>query len=143
MTVRELLDKTGGTVEQVNPTATVAEAARLLLDRNIGSLLICEDGRAIGIFTKNDLLRRYLENPSDFGGKPVSHDHARPLFSTSPEADLGEVFAEMVTRGIRHVPVLVNGNPAGIVTPIDILLHMKETIGHENQQLLQYIHGTH
>jgi CBS domain-containing protein len=141
MKVRDLIQEKGGAVHTVEPSATVAEAARILLDRDIGSLLITEDGRATGIFTKNDLLRRYLEDPAGFGSASVVNPAARELYSTTLDASLGEVFGEMIRRGIRHVPVLDGGRPAGMITPIDVLVHLKEAVHYENEQLRKYIYG--
>jgi CBS domain-containing protein len=141
MKVHELIKKKGSTVYQVQAATTVAEAAKILLEKDIGSLLICDGDRVAGIFTKNDFVRRYLENPSGFSEKTVANSQGRPLFFTTLQADLGELFTEMVQRGIRHVPVLDGGKPVGMITPTDILLHLKEAIRYENQQLVKYIQG--
>jgi CBS domain-containing protein len=143
MKVRDLIQQNENTVHEVGPETTVAEAARAMIENNIGSVLIAEDGRAIGIFTKNDLLRRYLEDPGGFGGKAVVSRTGRKLCSTTPDADLTDVFGEMVERGIHHMPVIEDGKAVGMLTPIDVLLHLKEAVHYENKQLLQYIHGSY
>jgi CBS domain-containing protein len=143
MKVRELIQTYENTVHQIGPGTTVAEAARTLLEENIGSVLIAEDGLAIDIFTKNDFLRRYLEDPGGFAGKAVGSRAERKLFSATPDADLADVFAQMIERGIRHMPVFEDGKAVGMLTPIDVLLHLKEAVRFENKQLLQYIHGSY
>jgi len=143
MKVQELIDKKGTTVHAIQVTTTVGEAARVLLEKEVGSLLVCEGDKVSGIFTKNDLLRRYLASPSDFASKPLQNRPTRPLFSTTLDADLSDVFNVMVERGIRHVPVLDGGKAVGMVTPIDILLYLKEAVQHDNQQLIRYIQGSY
>jgi CBS domain-containing protein len=141
MKVSDLIRQKGGAVHHVPPQTKVAEAAQILLEKDIGSVLITEEGRATGIFTKNDLLRRYLEDPARCGEESVASRTGRELYSTAPDANLREVFGEMVRRGIRHVPVLDGGKPVGMITPIDVLMYLREAVDHENQQLRQYIYG--
>lgn len=143
MKVQELIQKKAAKVHSIQETATVAEAARMLLAMDVGSVLVCRGAEVIGIFTKNDLLRRYLESPGDFGKQPVRNPAARPLFTAAPDADLSDVFSAMVERGIRHVPVLEGGKAVGMVTPIDILLYLKEAVRHENEHLIRYIQGSY
>ncbi len=143
MKVQELIEKKGTTVHAIQATTTVGDAARILLEKEVGSLLVCEGDKVSGIFTKNDLLRRYLESPSDFASKPLQDRQARPLFSTTLDTDLSEVFDVMVDRGIRHVPVFDGGKAVGIVTPIDILLYLKEAVKHDNEHLIRYIQGSY
>jgi len=142
MKVQELVQQKNTIVHSVQETATVSDAASLFLAKNISSVLVCKGDEVVGIFTKNDFLRRYLESPSDFAKQPVHNPNARPLFSTTPNADLGAVLSAMIERGLHHVPVLDGGKAVGMVTPIDILLHMKEVLHFENEQLIQYIRSS-
>jgi len=144
MTVQDLIKQKGNTVYCAGLRTTVSQAATLFLEKSVGSLVVCDQDRATGIFTKNDVLRRYLANPSGFASATIGDEPSRELFSTTLDANLGEVLEEMVRRGIRHVPVLdLSGKAVGIITPIDILLFKKDTLVHENQQLMNYIQGSY
>lgn len=82
MKVSELIQKKRATIHTAPATATVAEAARILLETEVSSLLVLEGDTASGIFTKNDLLRRYLESPTGFDRKELRDVQSKPLFST-------------------------------------------------------------
>lgn len=143
MKVSELIQKKRATIHTAPATATVAEAARILLETEVSSLLVLEGDTASGIFTKNDLLRRYLESPTGFDRKELRDVQSKPLFSTELDANLNDVFAEMVDRGIHHAPVFDGGKAVGMITPIDILLYLKEAVRHENEHLIRYIQGSY
>jgi CBS domain-containing protein len=141
MKVDELIKKRGGMVYRVQSDTTVADAAKILLEKDVGAVLVCDGERIVGIFTRNDIVRRYVENPAAFSGTSVASVPARPVFSAILDDDLGELFKEMVRRGIHHVPVIDGGRAVGMITPIDIVVHLKEAIQYENLQLINYIQG--
>lgn len=139
--VSELIHLKGPHVHTIPGSTTVAEAARAFLEKEVGSFLVGEDGQVLGIFTKNDLVRLAVEQEAGFGEHTVESVMTRDLFTTTPDADLDDVFGTMVDRGVRHVPVLDDGKAVGVITSIDILVHQKDAISFENEELLKYISG--
>ena len=98
----------------------VREVARMMRDRGVGSIVICDpEGAPAGMITDRDVTVRVAA-----GEKPMSApagEHAsRPLISGSPEMDLEEAAALMVQHRIRRLPVIEGGRLSGIVTLDDI-----------------------
>jgi CBS domain-containing protein len=107
------------------PTATVGEAIRTMLERDVGALLIvADDGRLLGIFSERDLLTRVAGRPGDCAGRPV-----REFMTADPEAvretdTLALALHKMDGGGYRHLPVLKNGQPLGMLSVRDMLRHI-------------------
>ncbi len=104
----------------VGPTATVAEAATVMGTRGVGSALVMEDGRLLGIFTERDVLRAV---GSSVGAEAL---HMREAMTPDPETvppsmDAEEALALMLKRGFRHLPVVRDRHVVGIVSIRDLL----------------------
>ena len=116
--IRELEPKTAVAVSE---TTSIEEAIRLMVDRDIGAVLVVKDGRVAGIFTERDVLRRVVLS---------GVDRVRPVVEVMTggpetlEADDAIAFALnlMVVGGFRHVP-LVNddGTLEGMVSVRDVV----------------------
>ena len=105
----------------VSPDTPVGEAVRLMSDRRIGSLLVLEKGKVVGIFGERDVLLkniwdgRSLEAPvSEF----MTHD---PVCLTTHDS-IALAISRMVVGGYRHIPlVTATGEPSGILTMRDVM----------------------
>lgn len=130
-------------VVTVTPTASVGEAARLMLDHHISGLpVVDEAGAMVGILTEGDLLRRVELGTekripgwrawlATSGREALNYvqSHARrvrevmttPVTWVAPATELTEVVALMESRRIKRIPVLENDRIVGIVTRADLL----------------------
>ena len=99
---------------------TVGSAVRLMIDRDIGSVVVEDDGKPIGVFTERDLTRRILDQ-ADLLGQPVGEVMATPIVSVEPGQQIVEAFELMNERHVRRLPVVDEGRLAGIVTERDLL----------------------
>jgi CBS domain-containing protein len=100
------------------PETTVCEAARMMRDAGVGSLLVRADPP--GIVTDRDLRDRVLAVGVDPQG-PVGGIRTMPLITVAAEAPLMDALALMVDRGVRHLPVVRDGAVVGVVTDTDLL----------------------
>jgi CBS domain-containing protein len=107
-------------VIQVAPDATVAQALRTMIDRDIGSVVVAEGESAIGIFTERDLTRRILDDSSLLDRK-VDEVMSSPVTTVGPDDEVVFVFRLMNEKGIRRLPVVQDGRLVGIVTERDLL----------------------
>jgi CBS domain-containing protein len=103
----------------VAPTATVAEAAALMSVRHVGSVLVMAGPELSGIFTERDIVRALA---SDFD---AARDHVSMWMTSapvcaSPDDLVNEALARMIEGGFRHLPVLEDGRPCGIVSLRDL-----------------------
>jgi len=100
---------------------TVAAAARLMKERRIGALLVVHDGRLAGIFTERDALFRVVAEGRD-PAKTLVADVMTPNPRTiSPDRPFGHALHLMYEGGFRHVPVVDDGRPLGVVSARDAL----------------------
>jgi CBS domain-containing protein len=100
---------------------TVAAAARLMKQHGIGALLIIQEGRLAGIFTERDALFRVIaEGRSPAKTRVADVMTANPR-TIAPDRPFGHALHLMYEGGFRHVPVVENGRPIGVVSSRDAL----------------------
>ncbi len=122
-TVSQLLQKKGahiGEVWSVTPKASVQAAMQLMADKDIGAVVIAEDGKLLGIFSERDYARKVALK----GMAPdtcVDALMTREVISVAPEQSIEECMALMTTKAIRHLPVVERGQLAGMVTIRDVV----------------------
>lgn len=112
-------------VVAVCPETTIRAAIALMLEKNVGAVLVVNDaGKLIGIFSERDLLRRVAGLISDPLDQPVGNFMtARPI-TVGPHDTLNFVLHKMDGGGHRHVPVLDGGKPTGVISVRDMLRHI-------------------
>lgn len=137
-TVRELLARKGSDVVSVAPTASVLDAARLMDERGMGSVLVLGDAQQLlGIFTERDLLRRVVA-----AGLPAATTLVQSVLTASPITCLPETSVEecseiMNSRRIRHLPVVDASGLLGVVSSRDVLAHQVA----EHEATIQYMNS--
>src|SRR5205085_6174419 len=116
-----------GSAVTLPATATVTEAMQTMLARNIGSLLIvAPDGKLLGIFSERDLLTKVAGTEADYANKPV-RQYMTPNPETVKQTDtLGFALHKMDVGGYRHLPVLKDGQPCGMLSVRDMLRHITQ-----------------
>jgi CBS domain-containing protein len=98
------------------PETFVREAAKRMAARNVGAILIVEDGRLIGIFTERDLLVRVVAPGLDALATRLADVMTRAPQTIDPDDTLGYALLMMHKKGFRHLPVVQEGRPIGIVS---------------------------
>ncbi len=102
------------------PMATIREAATIMTVSKVSSLLIVEDNDVVGIVTDRDLRSRALAIGMD-PGHPVKSIMTKNPVTASAESLAFEVLMEMLARNIHHLPVVRDGEPAGVITTTDLM----------------------
>jgi len=105
-TVEHLLDRKGRAVHTISPDATVLQASRLMNEHRIGSLVVTDAGRLVGIFTERDVLRRVVSEQRNPSTSKVSDVMTTTVACASPHTRLAEVRRVMFEKRIRHLPVV-------------------------------------
>ena len=112
--------------DHARPTTTVRDAMRIMLARDIGALLVVDDdGKLLGIFSERDLLTKVagdtrLITPTDRSGL---HDAQAPRRLPRPTR-WPFALHKMDVGGYRHLPVLEEGRPVGVISVRDMLRHI-------------------
>lgn len=100
---------------------TVAAAARLMKEHRIGALLVLEEGRLAGIFTERDALFRVIAEGRDPKKTRIAEVMTANPRTIAPDRPFGHALHLMYEGGFRHVPVVDNGRPLGVVSARDAL----------------------
>ena len=142
MRIREVLDQKGSEVVTVEPDRTVHEAMKVLVEHNIGAVVVTRDGTIVGILTERDVLRLGAASPESLATTRVSDAMTTDLVVGVAE-DLVDYAAGIMTANrIRHLPVLEGEGLPGVVSIGDVVNAMKQEKEVENRYLRDYIQGT-
>jgi CBS domain-containing protein len=136
-----LLERKGSAVFSVPPTVTAAEAVQEMNRRKVGSVLIMEGDRLLGIFTERDVLSRVVAADLDPKKHAVAEVMTSDVLTISRQATVEEVMTLFGQRGCRHLPVVDAGRVVGLVSIGDISRWVADVSRHEAEQLKQYIAG--
>ena len=105
----------------LDASATVQDAARAMKARNVGDVLVRQDGKLRGIVTDRDIVVRVLaEDARSPGTRLLAEFCSADLECLSPDAEIGDAVRLMSEKAIRRVPIVENGRPLGIVTLGDL-----------------------
>lgn len=142
MKVREILQTKGAAVVTIEPDRTVHEAMKILCQHRIGALIVRESGGELaGIISERDILREGADRCEALKDTPVREVMTEDLIIGVPDDRLDYVMGIMTKNRIRHLPILDNGELAGIISIGDVVnAHLGET-AFENRLLRDYIHG--
>ena len=140
--VADILDTKGTAVLEIDGGATVFDAVTMMVEGNVGSLLVTEDGRLAGIVTERDYLRRVTIVGRDERTTPVREIMSAPIVYTTRESTIEECMAVMTERRIRHLPVLTETRDvAGVVSIGDLVKFQSKEQSAQIKFLEEYISG--
>ncbi len=141
MKIRDILRLKGSDIVTVYPNFTVHDAMRLLVEHNIGSVVVAEDGLAIGILTERDVLRLGSRDPSSLRTTPVQDVMTKDLIVGLLDDSLEYVMEIMTKNRIRHLPIVEDGVLEGIVSIGDVVSALRQSVEAENHYMRDYIQG--
>jgi CBS domain-containing protein len=140
-TVRDLLNSKGDEVWTIQPDETVLDAIQKMADQNVGSLVVIENGKPVGIFTERHYAREVFLKGRHSPTTPIREIMNTRAIHVSLEQTIEECMAVMTNEAIRHLPVLDHGKLVGIVSIGDLVKSRIADQEFEIEQLTQYIHG--
>ena len=139
MKVSDILRVKGNTLYTVSPESALSEAAKIMADHDIGSLVVMEHGELVGMLSFREIITALVANQGSLGEarvRPVMDD--APLTCT-PETDVNEVRRMMLNRHARYMPVLERGTLMGVISFYDVAKTVVEQQDFENRMLKAYI----
>jgi CBS domain-containing protein len=139
MRIADILRDKGPAVATVTETTTVTALLADLAAHNIGSMVVIGTGGIVGIVSERDVVRKLHEYGPDLLGRSVADVMSPVVVTCGPEDRVDDLAALMTDRRVRHVPVLVDGRLAGIVSIGDVVKNRMEEMAAERQQLRAYI----
>lgn len=142
MTVKEILEGKGTGVVAADSHWPVFQAARMMVDRKVGSLVVLDsNGGLRGILTERDILHHTAATPDGPGLATVGELMSTDLMIGFPEDDLDSVSQLMTERRIRHLPIMDQGKMVGIVSIGDVVKARVRQAEIEVRFLNDYIAG--
>jgi CBS domain-containing protein len=139
--VADVLSHKGHEVHTIGREKTTFEALETMVRHNVGALVVTENDAIAGIFTERDFLRRVVLKGLDPKATRVREVTSERLVCTDPDRPVEECMAVMTQERIRHLPVLVGGKLAGIVSIGDVVRHLSAERHVEIRYLTDYITG--
>jgi CBS domain-containing protein len=134
-TVRNILQKKGNTVYTVSPDSSVYEALEMLEDKNLGSLIVVQKGKLIGVFTERDYARKVIlkgHSSKETLVKDIMTD--RPPY-VNMDTSIEQCMQLMTEKFVRHLPVFENGELAGVISIGDVVKYIIE----EKDAIIEYL----
>lgn len=125
MKVKEIMTS----IIKASSETMVAAAAKIMSEKNIGSLLVEENGKIVGIVTERDFLKKIVAQCKDPCNVTVGYIMSCPLITVYPEKSIEEANEIMSKNKIRRLPVEKNGEIIGMVTIRDISNNLRYSLG--------------
>lgn len=142
MIVQDILKKKSSEVFTIHPQRTLLEASHILADNNIGALVVVDDAHApIGILSERDIVRQLAQAGEGVGSLTVGDVMTTEVVIALPDDDVAYLSHTMTNKRIRHLPVLREGQLAGIVSIGDVVKAQLDFYEGEARFLQQYITG--
>lgn len=110
-----------GEVITIEANVAVRKAVRLMNDREIGCLVVVQDGKPTGIVTERDMLKRVLVAGRDPRAVEVDEVMSKPLLFMEPEKEIEDAVKLMFKHKIKKLPVVENERLVGLVTLTDLI----------------------
>ena len=139
MLVSEILRIKGTVLFTTPPEAPVMDAVKVMAQNDIGSLVVMDHGRMIGIVTFAEVLRALADRAGTIGDLKISAITERSPLTAAPSIDVNELRRTMLERHARYVPVIDGNTLLGVVSFHDVAKAVLEEQGLENEMLKHYI----
>jgi CBS domain-containing protein len=140
MNVEHILQAKGRDVLTIEPSRTLAEAARALTERRIGAVVVADsDQSVLGILSERDIVRAVARGGAAALETPVSQHMTGKVVSCTRQSSVNELMEVMTERKFRHMPVIENGRLCGIISIGDVVKNRVAEIEAESQAMREYI----
>lgn len=143
MLVQAILNsKSGSGVVTVKTSASIADAAKILSEKGIGTVVVSDDGETpAGILSERDIVRELAKSGSDSLTQSVSTYMTSDLVTCTSDSNVQDVLAQMTEGRFRHMPVVEDGKLIGIVTLGDAVKAQLAEVAMEKDALAGMIMG--
>ncbi len=141
-TIGQLLESKGKDIWSIAPHATVFEALQIMAEKNVGVLLVIDDGEVVGIFSERDYARKVILKGKSSKDISVGDLMTKEVFYIKSQNTLQECMALMTAKHIRHIPVFENNQLIGVVTLGDVVKQIISDQEFTIRELGKYITGS-
>jgi CBS domain-containing protein len=139
MQVKEILRVKGNRLVSVDPSGQTSDAVRTMARENLGSLVVLQHERMVGMLTFHELLRALALRGGTLGDLPVGEIMDRDPVTATPDMELNDLRRTMLESGARYLPVMKEGRLLGVISFRDVAKAVLEEQDFENRMLKGYI----
>ena len=140
MLIDTILKDKGHSVETIQDTMTLAEAANVLDQKRIGAIVAVDSsGEICGVLSERDIVRRFARNRDTTVDMTVSQAMTGGVNTAAPSEDVDPCLGRMTDRRIRHLPVLDGGKLIGIISIGDLVKYKIDAVLAEAEAMTAYI----
>ena len=140
-TVQQLLESKRPSLISVVPDATVLEALKVMAEKEIGAVVVLQDGHLVGIFSERDYARKVVLQGKSSKDTPVREIMTEKVVCVRPEQTIEDCMGLMTDKRIRHLPVLEHKKVIGVISIGDVVKEMLSEKEFVIKQLESYIHN--
>ncbi len=140
-TVQDILRTKGHGYLGITPDAMAYAALEIMSDKDVGALLVIDEGSLVGVFSERDYARKVILRGKSSRTTTVGELMSAPPICASPELTVRDCMVLMNNNHIRHLPVLENGKVVGVVSIGDVVGAIIRTQEATISQLQNYITG--
>jgi len=137
----DVLKTKDNNIWSISSRETAYKALEIMADKNIGALLVIDEGKLVGVFSERDYSRKVILKGKSSKETNVGELMSSPVFSINPDKSIEECMALMTTTRHRHMPVIEDGKLIGLVSIGDVVNAIITTQKIEIQDLKNYITG--
>ena len=139
--VKHILSDKGSFLFTITPETTVFEALDLMVEKNIGALIVAENGKLKGIFTERDYARKVI-----LKGRSSKDTHVAEIMdyhpTVTPDTTVEECMNVMNEKNMRHLPVLEGDKLVGLVSIGDVVKYIIDEQKYIIEHMANYISNT-
>ncbi len=140
-TVRNILKSKGEVIYSIDPVETVYEAIARMAEKEVGALLVMEEGRPVGIISERDYTRKVILKDKSSKETRVAEIMTSKLITATSSHHIDECVALMKEHHIRHLPVMDEGAVTGMLSLRDLFSAIIDEQANTIENLEHYVRG--
>ena len=139
MKVSDILRVKGNALYTVTPEDSLADAVKLMDEKDIGSLVVMSNGLVVGMLTFREVIATLVKNGGQLGGTTVYRAMDPGPLTCTMATEMDEVRRMMLDRHARYMPVIENRMLMGVISFYDVAKAVVDAQNFENKMLKAYI----
>jgi CBS domain-containing protein len=139
MQVKEILRVKGNRLLTIEPAGRAVDAVRTMSEQNLGSLVVLDQGRMVGMLTFREILQSLAQRGGSVGDVRVGDIMVRDPVTAAPDMEVNDLRRTMLESGARYLPVMQDGKLIGVISFRDVAKAVLEEQDFENKMLKGYI----
>ena len=139
MQVKEILRVKGNRLLTIEPAGRAVDAVRTMSEQNLGSLVVLDQGRMVGMLTFREILQSLAQRGAAIGDVRVGDIMVRDPVTATPDMEVNDLRRTMLESGARYLPVMQDSKLLGVISFRDVAKAVLEEQDFENKMLKGYI----